>query len=559
MATAALLRDPRAVKLSNQLRGQAAALAQRNITSIPPAYIDEVADQLLAFGIDDLKAITGTVTVEYGPNPYQIGMFGTEAEPYIQYGDYPVTRLYIHGVEWPITIGEKVAWNHDGSLDPFPVGVTYDGKFYIVVKWIDPPGAPIVLLIQKKPGRSPWQGVVFIAGFVATAMGLPAIIGEAVLGAELAATYPAAANAVGTVATRTVLTGGDVESAVRSAATGFVGAEFGDFAGQVVDSPAIGAAAGAATTAALSGGDPRAAALQAFLKQGAKVSELFPGDPTEYDPTEYLYLPGDDVGQLPGGDFTDLGDISLDDLGLSIDLDSILSNLELPEALTIPLDAIIPDDAGNLFTVDGHFVEMSADQYLASLYPDEQGNIRGPDNSVILENTETIKYLDDPTGLADALRQKIEPLQGGTTIAPLTVPNLRPINIPPPAGQTKTPIIDWAKTADQLLKTAVSIGGSIKAIANGTFRPQYGTSPYGTARPPVGVPVRQADGSTVVNNGNGTQTIRYPDGRVQTMPTTYTSTGMAGNYGQSFIPGVPNTALLIGGGLVLAALLLSRR
>lgn len=558
MATAALLRDPRAVKLSNQLRGQAAALAQRNITSIPPAYIDEVADQLLAFGIDDLKAITGTVTVEYGPNPYQIGMFGTEAEPYIQYGDYPVTRLYIHGVEWPITIGEKVAWNHDGSLDPFPVGVTYDGKFYIVVKWIDPPGAPLVLLIPKKPGRSAWQGVVFIAGFVATAMGLPVIIGEAVLGAELAAAYPAAANAVGTIATRTVLTGGDVESAVRSAATGFAGAEFGDLTAQVVDSPAIGAAAGAATAAALGGGDPRAAALKAFLRQGAKVGELFPGEPTDIEPGTDT-LPPVYYGESWTRESFTYDDITLDDLGLSIDVDSILSNLELPEALTIPADAIIPDDAGTQYTVDGHFVEMNAEGYIASLYPDEQGNIRAPDNTVILENTEVIKYLNEPEGLADALRQKIEPLQGTTTIPPLNVPSIRPINIPPPAGQTKTPVFDWAKQADQLLKTAVSIGGSIKAIANGTFRPQYGTSPYGTARPPVGVPVRQADGSTVVNNGNGTQTIRYPDGRVQTMPTTYTSTGMAGNYGQSLIPGVPNTALLIGGGLVLAALLLSRR
>lgn len=554
MATAALLRDPRAVKLSNQLRGQAAALAQRNITTIPPAYIDEVADQLVAVGIDDLKSIDGTITVEFGPNPAQLSMIGTEGEPQIQYGNFPVTRLFVRGVEWPITIGERAVWNHDGSLDAFPMGVTYDGKFYIVVKWIDPPGAPIVLLIPYTR-ISPWRGVVFIAGFVATAMGLPAIIGEAVLGAELAASYPAAANAIGQVATRTVLTGGDVEGAVRSAATGFVGAEFGDFTGQVVDSPAIGAAAGAATTAALSGGDPRSAALQAFLRQGVKVSDLFPGEPIDIEPAMDIFYPPDDLAPSVVLD----GDISLDDLGLSIDLDSILGNLEFPDALTIPADAIIPDNAGNLFAVDGHFVEMSGEQYLASLYPDEQGNIRAADNTVILENSEAIKYLSDPEGLADALRARIEPLQGQTTIPPLAVPNIRPVNIPPPAGQTKTPLIDWAKTADQLLKTAVSIGGSIKAIATGNFRPQYGVSPYGTARPPVGVPVRQADGSTVVNNGNGTQTIRYPDGRVQTMPTTYTSTGMAGNYGQSLIPGVPNTALLIGGGIVLAALLLSRR
>lgn len=549
MATAALLRDPRAVKLSNQLRGQAAALAQRNITSIPPAYIDEVADSMVSLGWLDLTGIDAKKETARGPRTVYVG---TEGEYFTEVVDF-----------------ERLAWTYNGAPmyaaespdSPFveTIPVYEDENFRAVMVWLEKPGAPIVYM-KRKYRASIWRGAAFIAGFVAMAVGLPPIIGEAVLGAELAAAYPAAANAIGTVATRTVLTGGDVESAVRSAATGFVGAEFGDFAGQVVDSQAIGAAAGAATAAALQGGDARAAALQTLLTRGGTiVSELFPGDPTEYDPTEYLYLPGDDVGQLPGGDFTDLGDISLDDLGLSIDLDSILGNLENPEALTIPLDAIVPDDAGNLFTVDGHFVEMSADQYLASLYPDEAGNIRGPDNSVILSADEGIRYLDYPEGLANALRTKIEPLQGETTIAPLTVPNLRPINIPPPAGQTKTPIIDWAKTADQLLKTAVSIGGSIKAIANGTFRPQYGTSPYGTARPPVGVPVRQADGSTVVNNGNGTQTIRYPDGRVQTMPTTYTSTGMAGNYGQSLIPGVPNTALLIGGGLVLAALLLSRR
>ena len=552
MATAALLRDPRAVKLSNQLRGQAAALAARGITSILPAYIDEVADQMVMMGIDDLKSINATTTVEFGPNPSQLSMIGTEGEPQIQYGNFPVTRLYVRGIEWPITIGEKAVWNHDGSNDSFPLGVTSDGKFYIVLRWIDPPGAPLILLIPFTR-ISPWRGVVFIAGFFATAMGLPAIIGEAVLGAELAAAYPAASNAIGQVATRTVLTGGDVESAVRSAATGFAGVEFGGFVGEAVDSAAIGAAAGAATTAALQGGDARAAAVQALISQGVKSVSDF--DPTEYDPGEYVYLPEDDFGTTVLVE----GEITLDDLGLSLDVNDILGNLDLVGDLPIPVDAVIPDDDGNLFTVDGFYVELSDRGYIGAIYPDEQGNIRGPDNNIILTSDEGLRYLDDPEGLADALRRKIEPLQGETTIPPLTVPNLRPINLPPPAAQTKVPVIDWAKQADALLKVAVSIGGSIKAIANGTFRPAYGTSPYGTARPPIGVPVRQADGSMVVNNGNGTQTVRYPDGRVVTMPSMYTSTGMAGNYGQSLIPGVPNTALLIGGGLVVAALLLSRR
>ncbi len=559
MATAALLRDPRAVKLSNQLRGQAAALAARGITSILPAYIDEVADQMVLMGIDDLKSINGTTTVEFGPNPSQLSMIGTEGESQIQYGNFPVTRLYVRGVEWPITIGEKAIWNHDGTDDSFPIGVTSDGKFYIVLRWIDPPGAPLILLIPFTR-ISPWRGVVFIAGFIATAMGLPAIIGEAVLGAELAAAYPAASNAIGQVATRTVLTGGDVESAVRSAATSFAGVEFGGFVGEAVDSAAIGAAAGAATTAALQGGDARAAAIQAFISQGVKSVSDF--DPTEYDPGEYVYLPGygEDGPPIPGLDyrFVSGGEITLEDLGLSFDLDEVLANLEMPEDLMLPLDAIIPDDDGNLFGVDGFYVELSDRGYIGAIYPDEQGNIRAPDNNILMPADEVIRYLETPAELAEQLRARIEPLQG-EAIAPLTAPNLRPINLPPPAAQTRTPVIDWAKQADALLKVAVSIGGSIKAISNGTFRPGYATSPYGTARPPIGVPVRQADGSMVVNNGNGTQTVRYADGRVVTMPSMYSSTGMAGNYGASLIPGVPNTALLIGGGLVVAALLLSRR
>lgn len=555
MATAALLRDPRAVKLSNQLRGQANALAQRNITSIPPAYIDEVADLMVSVGIDDLKSITGTTTVEFGPNPAQLSMIGTEGESQIVYGDFPVTRLFVRGVEWPITIGERAAWNHDGSMDAFPLGVTYDEKFYVVVKWLEPPGAPLVLLVPYIR-RNPWRGVVFIAGFIATAAGLPAMIGQAVLGAEVAAAYPALSNAIGTVATRTVLTGGDVEKAVKSAATGFAGAEFGDFVGTAVDSDWIGAAAGAATEAALQGEDARKAVLTSLVTQGGTiVSDLFPGDPNDYDPGGYVYIPEPEFEVTP----IELGELSLDDLGLSLDLDEILSNLEFPDALTLPADAIIPDDLGTLYSVDGHVVEMSQEAYIASLYPDEAGNIRSFDNRILMTGDESIKYLEQPAELAAELRRRIEPLQGETSIPPLQVPNLRPANIPPPAAQTKTPLIDWAKTTDQLLKVAVSIGGSIKAIATGNFRPQYPVSPYGTARPPVGVPVRQADGSTVVNNGNGTQTVRYADGRVVTMPSTYASAGAAGNYGQTLIPGVPNTALLIGGGLVLAALLLSRR
>lgn len=550
MATAALLRDPRVVKLSGQLRGQAAALAARNITTIPPAYIDEVADKMVDIGWTDLKNIDATKTVlEAVQSIPKAGQAGAEGETENLLLPYDFWRWTSNGV----TMFETPYPGHWYG-DAIPLLHTDDGQFTAWMQWIDPPGAPIVILRRRTRGGLDFmRGIKIVGSFLAVAAGLPAIIGEAVLGAELAAAYPSAANAIGQVATKTVLTGGDVESAVRSAATGLVGVEFGGFVGEAVDSAAIGAAAGAATAAALQGGDARNAAIQAFISQGVKSVSDF--DPTEYDPGEYVYTPpGDDL--LPTVMVE--GEITLDDLGLSFDLNEVLANLEMPEALTLPLDAVIPDDDGNLFGVDGFYVELSERGYLGAIYPDEMGNIRAPDNQILMPADEVFKYLETPAELADALRVKIEDLQG-TTIAPLPAPNLRPVNLPPPAGQTKTPYFDWAKQADALLKTAVSIGASIKAISNGTFRPQYGTSPYGTVRPPIGVPVRQADGSTVVNNGNGTQTVRYADGRVVTMPSTYMSAGMAGNYGQTLIPGVPNTALLIGGGLVIAALLLSRR
>jgi len=546
MLTAALLRDPRAVKLSNQLRAQAAALASRNITTIPPAYVDEVADLLIAFGVDDLTTITGKTSLEYGPNLSQISMIGTEGEPSIQYGDFPITRLFIRGVDWPITYAERAIWNHRGVNDAFPVGVTLDTKFYVVVVYVDPPGAPLVMLVPFVRSN-PWKGVAFIAGFVATAMGLPVIIGNAVLGVELAASYPALSNAIGQVATRTVLTGGDVEKAVSGAAAGLVGAEFGGFVGTAVDSAAIGAGAAAATTAALQGGDVRQAVLISVAKSGV-FSEVAGAGRTM---SEYIFDP--DVIEPAG--------ITLGDLDLGFDLTEVLSNLENVSDLPVPADSVTQDAAGNQLAVNGSYVQLSPEQYIASLYPDEAGNIRTPDNRILMPANEVLKYLEFEGGtveLADDLKARIEPLQGGVSVS--EAPSvLRPSTIPPAASQTRTPVFDFAKQADALLKTAVSIGGSIKSIANGTFRPTYPISPFGTARPPVGVPVRQADGSTVVNNGNGTQTIRYPDGRVQTIPSTYTSTGMAGNYGGSLVPGISNQTLLIGGAVLVAALLIARR
>jgi hypothetical protein len=69
------------------------------------------------------------------------------------------------------------------------------------------------------------------------------------------------------------------------------------------------------------------------------------------------------------------------------------------------------------------------------------------------------------------------------------------------------------------------------------------------------VPIRQSDGSVITNNGNGTQTIRLPNGQTTTTSTNYNKSGIfGGTFG-----GIPTSTLLIGGGVLLAALLLTRK
>ncbi|NDG02991.1 MAG: hypothetical protein EB119_07325, partial [Synechococcaceae bacterium WBB_34_004] len=99
----------------------------------------------------------------------------------------------------------------------------------------------------------------------------------------------------------------------------------------------------------------------------------------------------------------------------------------------------------------------------------------------------------------------------------------------------------------------------------GRYTPPYGTNPAGTAYSQVpGVPIPRADGSIVTNNGNGTQTVVYPNGQVKTVPVSVNPAQISG--GQftgatgALIPGVSNQTLLIAGvGLVAVALLARRK
>jgi hypothetical protein len=416
------------------------------------------------------------------------------------------------------------------------------------IKWLPvaiPSGSVVFTPVWASSSDVPVE-VVALIGIAAGFAGFPMLIGEAVLGAQVAAAYPLATKAIGSVALQTALTGGDVESAVRSAAASLVGAEFGDVVGSGLDSAQIGKVAAAAATAAVRGGDIDQAVIRALINIGAQSVD------------DYLNT-GDDY--IDPGLFGDSGDwMTLDDIGVELDLieinDILAINDDILDAADIDPSSLFPDEYGNLFLASGEYVEMSDTVYVDSIYVDEDGNIRAPDNNILIPSDEALNLTADQLS-AEIARMMDE--NAGTTVATAPAPPSRPAATPPAASQTKWPsITDATKVLDAIGKLAAQLKSTVNAVKTGTYRPPAGsTSTTGTPRnTPVGVPITLPDGRVIVNNGNGTQTIRTPDGRTTTVSSSYSG---ATGAGAGLLPGVSNQALLIGGAILVGAVLLARR
>jgi len=340
---------------------------------------------------------------------------------------------------------------------------------------------------------------------IGAAVGLPAILGEAILGAEIATAYPAVSSAVGSAVVQTALTGElNIERAVINAAAGVGGAEVGAFVQANVDSAAAGAIAAAATTAALSGRDIGSAVAKAALFNAGGLMD----DDYVYDDRDVLVA--EDI-ELFSGTFT--------------------------------------GPAGDAVSITGELVEPPATEWANGYYVDSTGAVRDITNRIVIPAAEADKLTDGEIG--DRLYSDWM-LQQATVVATQPGDAARPATIRQTAPQTKVPTItDAAKTFDSLLKTGTSIAASVRSIVTGK-PPGYATSATGRTTPPVvGVPVRRPDGSIVTNVGNGMQRIQYPDGRVETVSSAAP--------GGALLPGLSNQTLLIGGAILVGALLLARR
>jgi hypothetical protein len=404
------------------------------------------------------------------------------------------------------------------------------------------------------------------------------------------------AQLVGSAAVGAVTSGGDVGEAVKNTAAAYLGSQAGNFVAAAVDSAAAAQIASAAVSAAARGEDVGLAILEtgAPLAAGAAAGAvasttgatvenyLFPNETGFINPSELVgfdefydfYTPPVDFGN----DYTVFpGDVIVSPEEMNITGPITIDESALQMTGFDP-DAVIPDEDGDLYDVSGQTVAYTAKTYANSLYVDPQtGDVYGPDNIRRLTASEAAAVvaagaqgcstsgkpfnpniaglgavcLSPQQSIAQEVQRRLS-AQAGQVVIPGPGAPGRPAGLPPPNpnGVKMPEAVGWAAAAEAITRSAASVWSIITQVSNGTYRPGA-TSPYGTVRPPVpGVPVRQADGSTVVNNGNGTQTVTYPNGTTTTMSTAVAGTGSFGGIST-------NTLLIAGAGL--AALLLLRR
>jgi hypothetical protein len=412
-------------------------------------------------------------------------------------------------------------------------------------------------------------------------------VGDAVAGAALAGeialevglTGTQVAQIVGSSAAGAVTSGGDPVKAIENAAASFLGAQAGNFVAGAVDSAAAAKIASAAVTAAAKGQDIGRAILTsgATTAAGAAAGAITSGSTMDdilfpTDEFAFGYDPNVDIFQnyVPAtGDVV----VTPSDLGLTetptID-ESALQRTGFDE------NAVLFDDEGDGYGISGQTVAYTAKTYMSNLYVDPKtGDVYGPDNIRRLTGAEAAAVVQagaagcttgqtwkTVAGLGavclspgQSIAQEIErrmAAQAGQIVIPGPGLPGRPADTPPPnPNGVKLPeAVGWAAAAEAITKSAANVWTIITQVSNGTYRPGA-TNPIGTVRPPVpGVPVRQADGSVVVNNGNGTQTITYPNGTSRTVSTAVAGTSAFGGISS-------NTLLIAGAGL--AALLLLRR
>lgn len=353
-------------------------------------------------------------------------------------------------------------------------------------------------------------------------------VGAAIFGQSFAAAYPLVTAAVGNAAVATVLNGGDVKAAAKSAALGAIGGGVGSAAGaqvaQMTTSPLFGALAQSVTSAAIQGGDLKSAAISTLVTNGVKMwttanDDFTPGLADLMLTGEWQPLPDLPVGEWDGSVLLPIPEVPEmpDQWGgdsWAFDPPSGGDGWEYPDLSIPPIEyEPLPDlpPVGETWWVEPNAIPSVPSMPIPGVPYSPQSNAYTPTQIVGTVTQAMMAALQ----LVQAYRA-------------LSAPTVQPV------------------------ARNVSSNGTVSVIGNNGLvqsRTPQGTITY--TKPPIGIPQATIDGGFVVNNGNGTYTAISASGASSTQ--SYPATSAGGGVFGSIPP-----ALLIGGG-VAALLLLSKR
>lgn len=483
--------------VASQLR-DTAPLADWDASGVDRAH--ELATKLVALGVRDLAGLQLGATHVTSPGDNAL------IAPY----DYYALVLMYGGKQFgwegrePFLRGRQFAWSPEGHGNVSFDVVQTNGGFALIAGW------------NSSSDTSSIREFV-IGALPVLAIAIPGLgfaignaIGTAVLGAETAAAYPALANAIGNAAIGTALNGGDLESAVKSAALGFAGGQVGGYAGSVaLDATGVDLIAQAtksAVSAFIQGGDLKQAVAKSLITTGAQnVGDYFDS-------------------------FSDDGSAD------AYDAFSQEALLPLPPPISYhdPVyDATNPPQ-GDTTVFDSNGVPANTTPIFNT------GVIPAPQ---VAMNTSSLF----PT---PAINNPIPPAaqSAGTDYGNLIA------NVSHAALAAMQLVSAWNASKNPGLNTTAryvtSTGAVISASDNGLITTQTIDGRVTSARPPVGQPQATTSGSIVINNGNGTYTRIDAAGNRTTLPYT------AGVGLSSLSTLMTPQNLMIAGGALLAIMML---
>lgn len=497
--------------LSNQIRLMNRAVGRD--LSTDPARNDWLVLQLAT-----LLARAGTT------NLLHLYYFADQAEGVSFFADYVTGHVF----EDQNPNVNSAAWNEGKNGGGLFTVLSQDGReLDQIYLFFTKDGYP-VFWNQSMDNGSDWAdvrtGIIFIGSIVLAAVGVPIAtgIGNAVLGAELASTYPALAQGIGQAVINTLLNGGDIEKGAISAVASFAGAGVGAQVTSASGYDAIGQAAAAATRAYITGGDLDKAVASSLLRNGVDSMQT--------------------LLSSAGGDDTGTADFFSDD---SIDYSDFDATGALP-------------DFGGFSSAD---LSAIGDLQMGQYYTDENGVTYGVDAQGDLAVVDMV----DDNGIGYATDVDGDPmvLDAPTSADIAETYTVTDSNGTVPLGQgggvTSSLLSSLATTALSLVTSYVKAGApqirtssaNATVNANGTVTTRNANGTVTTTKPAVGTPYLTASGALVTNNGDGTYTTVSPNGAITTKSYAATSASPFAN--------IPPAVLYGGVAAAVGLLLLSQR